>query len=143
MFMECKVEGSTLIVNIYGYQDPSYDNVMLKSENYDIRKGESYRTVTKRYLYLDGEIVKEETVCNSTYSLKDNHIVRIDDEGSFRTTATGQIKYETKPTEPTVATTLPETTEAETEQPTTAKPTEAPTEPEPSETETEVIDEVV
>ena len=143
MFMECKVEGSTLIVNIYGYQDPSYDNVMLKSENYDIRKGESYRTVTKRYLYLDGEIVKEETVCNSTYSLKDNHIVRIDDEGSFRTTATGQIKYETKPTEPTVATTRPETTEAETEQPTTAKPTEAPTEPEPSETETEVIDEVV
>ncbi|MGN1130024.1 MAG: VanW family protein, partial [Ruminococcus sp.] len=137
MFMECKVEGNTLIVNIYGYQDPSYDNIMLESENYDIRKGESYRTVTKRYLYLEGEIVKEETICNSTYSLKDNHIVRVDDEGSFRTTVNGQIKYETKPTEPTVATTEPETTQPETEKPTT-KPTEKPTEQEPSETETVV-----
>lgn len=127
MFMECKVEGSTLIVNIYGYQDPSYDNVMLKSENYDIRKGESYRTVTKRYLYLEGEIVKEETICNSTYSLKDNHIVRMDDEGSFRTTVNGQVQYETKPTEPTSAETQPQTTQPETEQPTTTNPTEDPT----------------
>ena len=135
MFMECKLEGNTLIVNIYGYQDPSYDNIKLESENYDIKDGESYRTVTKRYLYLNGEVVKEETICNSTYSLKDSHSVRMDDEGSFRTTVDGEIKYEAKPTEPTTAETQPQTTQPTTKPETTAPPTEKPTRQEPTETE--------
>ena len=135
MFMECKLEGNTLIVNIYGYQDPSYDNIKLESENYDIKDGESYRTVTKRYLYLNGEVVKEETICNSTYSLKDSHSVRMDDEGSFRTTVDGKIKYEEKPTEPTTAETQPQTTQPTTKPETTAPPTEKPTRQENTETE--------
>ncbi len=98
MFMECKMEGTTLTVNIYGYQDPSYDNVKLKTENYDIEKKKSYKTTTTRYLYLDGEIVKEEVICNSTYSLKDDHSMRPDDSGSFRKTVNGVIKYEAEPT---------------------------------------------
>lgn len=135
MFMECKLEGNTLIVNIYGYQDPSYDNIKLESENYDIKDGESYRTVTRRYLYLNGEVVKEETICNSTYSLKDSHSVRMDDEGSFRTTVDGKIKYEEKPTEPTTAETQPQTTQPTTKPETTAPPTEKPTRQENTETE--------
>ena len=135
MFMECKLEGNTLIVNIYGYQDPSYDNIKLESENYDIKDGESYRTVTRRYLYLNGEVVKEETICNSTYSLKDSHSVRMDDEGSFRTTVDGKIKYEAKPTEPTTAETQPQTTQPTTKPETTAPPTEKPTRQENAETE--------
>lgn len=115
MFMECKMEGTTLTVNIFGYQDPSYDNVKLKSENYDIQKKKSYKTTTTRYLYLDGEIVKEEVICNSTYSLKDDHSMRPDDKGSFRKTVNGVIKYEAEPTtappeenEETVPETVPE-----------------------------------
>ena len=135
MFMECKLEGNTLIVNIYGYQDPSYDNIKLESENYDIKDGESYRTVTRRYLYLNGEVVKEETICNSTYSLKDSHSVRMDDEGSFRTAVDGEIKYEAKPTEPTTAETQPQTTQPTTKPETTAPPTEKPTRQENTETE--------
>lgn len=107
MFMECKMEGTTLTVNIYGYQDPVYDNIKLKSENYDIEKNESYKTTTTRYLYLDGEIVKEEVICNSTYSLKDDHSIRPEDKGSFRKTVNGVIKYEAEPT-----TAPPETEEA-------------------------------
>ena len=142
MFMECKLEGNTLIVNIYGYQDPSYDNIKLESENYDIKDGESYRTVTKRYLYLNGEVVKEETICNSTYSLKDSHSVRMDDEGSFRTTVDGKIKYEEKPTEPTTAETQPQTTQPTTKPETTAPPTEKPTRQENTETEPATDNEV-
>lgn len=86
MFMECKMEGTKLIVNIYGYQTPDYDEIKLVSENHDIEEGESYKTTTKRILYLNGEVVSEEVVCNSTYSLKDNHSTRPEDEGSYRTT---------------------------------------------------------
>ncbi len=111
MFMECKMEGNVLTVNIYGYQDPSYDNIMIYSKNHDVKKKESYKTTTYRVLYLDGEIVKEETLCNSTYSLTDDVKIKDSDSGSFRTMVNGTHKVETN---------LPET-EAETTEETTKK----------------------
>ena len=101
MFIECAVDGNTLVVNIYGYQDPSYDNVRLRSENYDITKGQFFRTRTYRTLYKNHEIVQDDVICTSYYSLTDNHTVRTVDEGTFRTSVGGYIAYETEPaTEP-------------------------------------------
>lgn len=127
MFIECKMEGTTLIVNIYGYQEPSYDNVKIYSKNYDIQKGESYKTVTYRVLYLDGEIVKEEVLCYSTYSLKDNASVKTADSGTFRTMVDGTVQYETEPVTETEETTV--ATEKETKPKATQKATEKTTKP--------------
>lgn len=130
MFIECKMEGTTLLVNIYGYQEPSYDNVKIHSENYDVKTGDSYKTITYRTLYLNGEVVKEEVLCKSTYSLTDNASVRASDTGTFRTMVDGTVQVET---EPTTATEKPteKATEKATEKPTqkatetTEKPTKA------------------
>lgn len=94
MFIECKADGRTLIVNIYGYQSPEYDNVKIYSENYDIEKKERFRTKTYRVLYKEHKVVREETICTSTYSLTDNHIVRVEDEGTFRTSVNGYTQTE-------------------------------------------------
>ena len=111
MFIECKADGRNLIVNIYGYQDPEYDNIRIYSENYDIEKKKSFRTRTYRVLYKEHEIVREETLCTSFYSLTDDHTVRTEDKGTFRTTVNGytqteveekkKTEDETKPTEET------------------------------------------
>lgn len=101
MFIECKADGRNLIVNIYGYQSPEYDNIKLYSENYDVEKKKSFRTRTYRVLYKEHEIVREETLCTSYYSLTDDHTVRTEDEGTFRTTVNGytQTEVEKKKTE--------------------------------------------
>jgi hypothetical protein len=101
MFMECAMEGQTLTVNIYGYQDPSYDNIKVYTENYDVVKGENYKTTTYRVLYLNHEIVNEETICHSTYSLTDGYSVKDPDSGSYRVTVYGETFSEAEPeTEP-------------------------------------------
>lgn len=97
MFIECKMEDTTLIVNIYGYQEPYYDNVKLYSVNHDKVKQQSYKTTTYRVLYLDGKVVKEEVLCNSTYSLKDGVKVKAADKGTYRTMVDGTVKYEEEP----------------------------------------------
>lgn len=94
MFMECKADGNNLIVNIYGYQEPEYDNIKIYSENYDIEEEERFHTRTFRVLYKDHKVVRKETICTSTYSLTDNHVVRIEDEGTFRTSVSGITKSE-------------------------------------------------
>lgn len=144
MFMECKMEGTTLTVNIYGYQDPSYDNIKVYSRNHDIQKRKSYKTTTHRVLYLKGKIIKEEILCNSTYSLKDGAKVKSPDKGTFRTMVNGTVQYETEP--PTETT--QEKTE-ETKKPESAKPTEPtkretePSQTTPTEKETDKITEQV
>ena len=100
MFIESKMDGSTLTVNIYGVQEDYYDNVKLYTKNTDIVKGKSFDTSTYRVLYLDGKIVSEDEICHSEYSLTDKHVVRDEDEGSFRTMVDGTIKYETATSEP-------------------------------------------
>lgn len=97
MFIECRMEGTTLVCNVYGYQNPSYDNVRLRSENYDIEEEKSFRTRTYRTLYKDHKIVSDDVICTSYYSLTDDHIVRIEDEGTFRTKVNGSTQSETEP----------------------------------------------
>ncbi len=91
MFMECRIEGTRLRVNIWGYQDPDYDNIRIHSENYDITKT-YFRTRTFRELFKDGEIIKTETICDSYYTIKNS--VKTPDAETYRTTVDGVVKYE-------------------------------------------------
>lgn len=83
MFMECTLNGTTLICNIYGYQDPSYDVIKTVSENYDIVSGDSYSNSAFRVYYKDGEEVKKEKLPSSYYSLSEGHYVQYADEGTY------------------------------------------------------------
>lgn len=83
MFIECKLSGTTLVCNIYGYQDPSYDVIKTISENYDIVSGESYSNSAFRVYYKDGEEVKKEKLPSSYYSLSEGHYVQYADEGTY------------------------------------------------------------
>lgn len=104
MFIECTMEGAELRCNIYGVQEDYYDNVKLYSKNYDIVKKKSFSTHTYRVLYLNGSIVSEEPICESFYSLTDNHIVQTEDKGTFRTMTDGTTQTETEPSKKKKAT---------------------------------------
>lgn len=121
MFMECRMDGTTLICNIYGVQEDYYDNVKIYTKNRDVVKKKSYSTDTYRVLYLDGKIVSEDIICQSDYSLSDNHVVQDADKGTFRTMVDGTVQEETDPpTEPSTSAT---------EESTAADSSEAATEP--------------
>lgn len=101
MFIECRMEdGNRLRVNIWGYQDPDYDNIRLHSENYDIENG-YYRTKTVRELFKDGEIIKAEVVCDSYYNIKTS--VKTADDATYRTTVNGYSQSEEVPYETVVS----------------------------------------
>jgi hypothetical protein len=92
MFMECRVEdGNRLRVNIWGYQDPAYDNIRIHSENYEIND-KDYHTRLFRELFKNGEIIKNETICDSTYNIK--YSVKVADAETFRTKVDGTVQYE-------------------------------------------------
>lgn len=91
MFIECRVVDRTLRVNIWGYQDPSYDNIRLHSENYNVSE-KDFHTRTFRELFKDGEIIKTETICDSYYSIK--NAIKTPDAETFRTSVDGTVKYE-------------------------------------------------
>ena len=92
MFIECRMEdGNRLRVNIWGYQDPDYDNIRIHSENYDVTKTD-FRTRTFRELFKDGHIIKTETVCDSYYSIK--HSIKTPDAETYRTRVDGYVQYE-------------------------------------------------
>ena len=81
MFFECRVEGRKLICNIYGYQDPSYDDIATYSENYNISDS-SYNAKAYRVYYKDGTEVGREELPGSHYSLSDGHSVQRADSGT-------------------------------------------------------------
>lgn len=92
MFMECRLEdGNRLRVNVWGYQDPDYDNIRLHSENYRISKTD-FNTRTFRELFKNGEIIKTETICDSHYNIK--HAVKTPDVATYRTTVNGYCQSE-------------------------------------------------
>lgn len=84
MFMECTLNGRELYCAIYGYQDPSYDDIATYSENYNIISGESYDTVSYRIFYKDGKEVSREELPSSHYSLTEGHYVQYSDDGTHR-----------------------------------------------------------
>lgn len=78
MFMECKLEGTTLSVTIWGYKSSSYDTI--KTENKLTDQGSSsYSVKAWRVYYKDGEEVDRESLGSSTYD-NENGIVFIDAE---------------------------------------------------------------
>ncbi len=83
VFIESRLVGRTLEVNIYGAKSENYDIIKMCSKNYDIKYGQSFRTKTIRVFYKRKKAVKKEVVCYSFYSLSDNHGVRAEDEGTF------------------------------------------------------------
>lgn len=92
MFIECRLEdGNRLRVNIWGYQDPDYDNIRIHSENYRISKND-FHTRTFRELFKNGEIIKTETICDSYYNIK--HSVKTPDVATYRTTVNGYNQSE-------------------------------------------------
>ncbi len=91
MFIESRMEGRRLRVNIWGYQDPDYDNIRIHSENYNISKTD-FHTRTFRELFNNGEIIKTETICDSYYSIKNS--IKTPDAETYRTTVNGYVQYE-------------------------------------------------
>ena len=105
MYIQCFMAGNTLYCNIYGYQDPSFDEVQISSYIYDANyDANSYRAAATRTFLKNGKVVREERLPNSSYAYY-------------------------SPTEPTTAPT--ETTGATTATESTT-PTPAPTEPAPT-----------
>lgn len=157
MFMECTMSGNKLIVNIYGYKNPSYDTIATYSETCDITS-ETFGARAYRIFYKDGKEIKREQLPSSTYSLSDGHWVVDGDSGTMGRLPEGAEQNTTQPTtaepqrpsyeepEPTrppqtqpptnPPVTQPPTTKP---QPTTQPPTAPPTTiPEPTEEETTV-----
>ncbi len=124
MYMQCYMSGTTLYCNIYGYQDPSFDEVKIDSYIYDANRKENYyKAAATRTFLKDGKVVLVEDLPNSTY-----HYVSPSDETSEPTETTAPTKpakpvkpaKPAKPAKPTTpATNAPATNAPET----TVKPT--------------------
>lgn len=118
MYMQCFMEGTTLYCNIYGYQDPSFDKVVIDSYVYDANPDQNYyRAAATRTFYKDGKIVKTEDLPSSRYAYKT--------EEESTTTPSTTIK-------PTEAPTVPDTTPTTEVEPTTPTIPDASTEPTPT-----------
>jgi len=115
MYMECYMEGVTLYCNIYGYQDPSFDKVVVDSYIYDANPNENYyRAGATRTFYKNGKVVLEEQLHSSTY-----HYKSPSENTSSSSTA--------EPTKPSNKPTAKPTTPAPTNPNTTQKPVTQPT----------------
>ncbi len=66
MFMECKVEGTTLYVAIWGVKSDSYDEIKLENKLGD-HSGSNYKVYAWRVYYKNGEEVDREELASSTY----------------------------------------------------------------------------
>ena len=118
MYMQCYMEGTELTVNIYGWDDPSFDTIEIESSVYGATE-EGYRASATRVYYLDGEEVGREELHSSWYDYpKDD---------TEDTTAAKPKPKPTKP-QPTVpkATDPKEPTQKETKPPATTPPTTVP-----------------
>lgn len=99
MFIECTADGRKLSCAIYGYQDPSYDDIATYSENYNIVSGESYDTSAYRIYYKDGKEISREKLPSSHYSLSSGHYVQYSDDGTHRTLPDGSTTEKSNPDE--------------------------------------------
>ncbi len=142
MFIECKLEGRKLMCNIYGYQDPSYDDIKTYSENYDVISGKSYSTRAYRILLKDGKEVSKEQLISSFYSLSGGHSMRYADGGTYRVKpneadtierpANTNVTYSNSSSSSTSSSSRPQSSSSSTSSTSSAtssttKPTQAPT----------------
>ncbi len=109
MYMQCYMEDAYLTVNIFGWDDPDFDNIEIESSVHSATKT-SYKASAWRVYYLDGEEVGREELPMSWYDYPKD-----DDE-----------EETTKPTKP--KTTKPKATKPKATEPKETKPaTQAPT----------------
>lgn len=105
MYLQCFMSGSTLYCNIYGYQDPSYDEVRISSYTYnESYAANSFSAGATRTFLKNGKVVKEEALPNSSYA----YYSPVTDTTAATTVpgSTGSTAA-TTPVEPTIA---PDTT---------------------------------
>lgn len=119
MYMQCYMEGTTLTVNIYGWNDPAYDTIEIESAVYGATE-DGYRASATRVYYLDGNEVGREELPSSWYDYPDN-----EEETTTSVPATTKPKA-TKPKATKPAETKPKATAAPT---TVTEPKENPTNP--------------
>lgn len=68
MFFKCWMEGVTLHVQVYGWQDPSYDKILTPSQ-FGIISSVGYDATAQKVFYKNGTEVKREDLPNSNYVL--------------------------------------------------------------------------
>lgn len=139
MYFQCYMSGRTLYCNIYGYQDPSFDDVKVTSSIYEANRKENYYKASAERIFMkDGKEVYREQLPYSTY-----HYVSPSEE--TKPTKPAPTKPAAKPTKPaptTPATQAP-TKPQETMPPATtlpADPVEPPTTPVVAPVETRPVD---
>ncbi|MBE6794577.1 MAG: hypothetical protein E7532_06505 [Ruminococcaceae bacterium] len=134
MYMQCYMEGTELTVNIYGWDDPSFDEIEIESYVYGATE-EGYRAAATRVYYLDGKEVGREELHSSWYDYPK------EETSTAATTAPKPTKpKEPKPTKPKAtdpkettpkvtqpattvpSVTVPSTVVSDPVEPTTAKP---------------------
>lgn len=105
MVFKTWMDGYTLHTEIYGWQDPSFDEVRTRSW-ITWQSGQQYGTDAERVYFLDGEEIGTEELPSSIYSTSEGHAMIYGDPGTEST----KIEHPKKQT----------TTEAATETETTA-----------------------
>lgn len=66
MFLECKVEGTTLYATFWGYKSPDYDVIKTRNK-LEGGSGKTYKVRAWRVYYKDGKKVDEQELFESTY----------------------------------------------------------------------------
>lgn len=81
MFFKTYMDGTTLYCEIYGWQDPDFDEVRTESHN-TWTGNEEYGFAAQRVYYKNGKEVGREDLPDSTYSLSKGHYVVAGDPGN-------------------------------------------------------------
>lgn len=129
MFMECKLEDSTLYVSIWGYKSDSYDEIKTHNE-LTSRDSSSYTVKAWRIYMKDGKEVDRESLGSSTYD-NDNGIIFISADSSSDVSNKTTQKPDSSSSKASSSSSSSSKTEPATKKPTqpaTQKPTEPATE---------------
>ncbi|MGN0452460.1 MAG: VanW family protein [Ruminococcus sp.] len=130
VYLQCYMSGATLYCKIYGWQDPSFDEIKITSNIHSANRAENYYYASAfRTYYKDGKKVGEEELPSSMY-----HYTSPDAEPE---TTAKPTKPAPKPTKPTPKPTKPAVIVTE---PTEAKPTTPPVTEAPTVTDPPVTD---
>lgn len=137
MYLQCYMSGRTLYCNIYGWQDPSFDEVKVYASTYDANPSENYyRARAYRVFLKDGKEVSREDLPSSLYHYTSGESTTTKPAQNTKPTKP-QTTKPAKPTKPPVTqaptvpvvTTLPPATQA----PVTPEPTNPAVTPDPTE----------
>lgn len=125
MFLECKLDGTTLKVSFWGYKDSFYDEIQTENEIGSVSNGE-FSARAWRVYYKDGKEVDREELPSSTYDSKNGTGGgSASNDPNVNRNTSGSSSATSKPTSSTSATSKP----ASSSTPATSKPTSSSTTP--------------